>query len=108
VSSALRVPNGDIAARLLAHYRVYELTPLEEIPCRYILRQREVHMRRLLPGRPSTFLLRATILALPLLAGSVATFADAQTSCYILICTLQSNGDEICLKRPIICPPTNT
>jgi hypothetical protein len=66
-------------------------------------------MRRLLPGRPSAFLLRLALLAIPLLAGSGSAPADAQTvTCYDTVCTTLSDGSIVCVSKQKACPLTNT
>jgi hypothetical protein len=65
-------------------------------------------MRRLLSSRPSAFLLRAAILAIPLLVGSGANIASAYTECFFVACETLSDGSKICVSKPIPCPPTNT
>lgn len=65
-------------------------------------------MYNLLSRRPSAFLLRAAILAIPMLVGSGVTVASADTECYVVACETMSNGTKVCVWKPVVCPPTNT
>lgn len=55
------------------------------------------------------FLPLTAIILVPLLAGSGATVADAQTiTCYATACSTSSDGTVTCVHKPIPCPPSNT